>query len=90
MNGHANPEASVFQAYVKERCQYLEICRRYHLAPLDVPHLLNLDSGVSLEDRLRIVRLIYRLREMELELQGILEATPFTEAAGKLDRDRMH
>jgi hypothetical protein len=90
MNGHSNPEASAFQAYVKERCHYLEICRSYHLAPLDLARLLDGESRLSLEDRLRVVRLIYRLRDLEGELRGQLEEAPFTEAASTLEREQLH
>jgi hypothetical protein len=90
MNGHSNSEASVFQVYVRERCHYLEICRSYHLAPLDLARLLNHESRLSLEDRLRVVRLIYRLRDLEAELQDQLEESPFTEAARVLDREQLN
>ena len=90
MNSHSNPEASAFQAYVKERCHYLEICRGYHLAPLDLARLLDQGSGMSLEDRLRVVRLIYRLRDLEGELRDQLEEAPFTEAAQVLDREQLN
>jgi len=90
MNGHSNLETSAFQSYVQERCHYLEICRRYHLAPLDLGHLLQDGSGLSLEDRLRIIRLIYRLRDLEVELRGLIEDAPFTSAAQSLDRDQVH
>jgi len=90
LNGNSNAEGSAFQAYVKERCHYLEICRRYHLDPLDLDHLLNNGSGMSLEDRLRVIRLIYRLRDLETELRGLLEEAPFSEAAQFLDREQLH
>ena len=90
MNGDSKIEASAFQDYVKERCLYLDICRRYHLAPLDLEHLLQVSSGLSLEDRLRLVRLIYRLRDLEMELQDMLDQQPFTEAASLLDRGQIH
>jgi len=90
MNGHSNVEASAFQAYVKERCHYLEICRSHHLAPLDLARLLNSESGLGLEDRLRVVRMIYRLRDLEGELRGLLEEVPFTEAALELEQEQLH
>jgi len=90
MNGHSNLEASAFQAYVKERCHYLEICRGYHLAPLDLARLLHQESALSLEDRLRVIRLIYRLRDLEGELQGLMEEAPFTEAARALEKEQLN
>lgn len=90
LNCNSNAEASAFQSYVKERCHYLEICRRYHLAPLDLDHLLHNGSGLSLEDRLRLIRLIYRLRDLEAELAGMIEEAPFSDAAQVLEREQLH
>ena len=90
MNGKSNFESSAFQAYVKERCHYLGICRSYHVAPLDLCRLLDGESKMSLEDRLRIVRLIYRLRDLEGELGGMVEDAPFTAAAKTLDKEQLN
>ena len=90
LNGNSNAEVSAFQAYVNERCHYLEICRRHHLAPLDLDRLFHNGSGLSLEDRLRLIRLIYRLRDLEAELQDQIKEAPFSEAAQVLDREQLN
>lgn len=90
MNAQGPEVGKVFQDYVKERCLYLEICRRNRLAPMDIAHLLKVDSALPLDDRLRIVRSIYRLRELEGSLAELLEEKPFTAAAESLDREKLH
>jgi len=66
--------------YNDKRNQYLDLCRQYGLPPKDLSLLLMMETEICTKDRIKIIRLIISLMDLEKLLgPGVLDDFLFAE-----------